>query len=234
MISRLGCLYGAATLTLHKKKKKKKRFARKNGKYHVCLMLKHSGLPRKFLDCKKNKSFFKLLCLVLPTRSAMMGFPPVVCMSLSPPGYCRAAAASHANSVGKIPNPRFSHRPALVSCHGGAEAPLLHPSLCRLSSSTSPLLFCHHPCTRGLAATALSGMVYTDLLPLLPLESMLLPWLLYHPPLHPHAKPLNIRRRSKSTITIPKWDTATSLQGEGEGKQRDGKWTEHTKAEGAE
>jgi hypothetical protein len=173
-------------------------------------MLKHSGLPHKFLDCHKNKSFFKLVSGALnqvsddgvPTPCLLVTFPlsllPVLLLPRMP------------IVLEKFPF-RVSHTVLLWFCVmvmlrvlSCAQAFLAFPP-------PLPLFLFALTLPRRLAATALSGMVNTDLLPLLPLESMLLPWLLYQPPLHPHAKPLNIRRRSKSTLTIPKWDTATSL-----------------------
>jgi hypothetical protein len=80
-----------------------------------------------------------LACLVLQTRSAMMRFPFLVCMSRPPPQpSAHAAAPSLADRDDEVPIPLFSHRTTLVSCYGDAEVPLLRPDVSCHSSSACP------------------------------------------------------------------------------------------------
>jgi hypothetical protein len=51
----------------------------------------------------------RLACLVLPTRSAMMRFPFLVCRSLPPPQAFRSCCPADSNN--EVPIPRFSHHP---------------------------------------------------------------------------------------------------------------------------
>jgi hypothetical protein len=56
-----------------------------------------------------------LACLVLPTRSAMMRFPFLVCMSLPPLGLLPVLLLPRLpTEMMKLPIPHFSHRTALV------------------------------------------------------------------------------------------------------------------------
>jgi hypothetical protein len=95
-----------------------------------------------------------LASLVLPTRSAMMRFTFLVCMSLPPLDLLPVLLLPRLPTVtmktkkkqistrkawtNEVPISRFSHCPARVSCYGDGGAAHLRPSLSHLSSSTSP------------------------------------------------------------------------------------------------
>jgi hypothetical protein len=90
---------------------------------------------------------------------------PIPCQHVTTPPRpsAPAAAPSPADRDDEVPIPQFSHCTALLSCYGDAEVPLPLPSLSRLFSSTTVLLFALNlPCR--LVAVALLGMVTTNLL----------------------------------------------------------------------